>query len=79
MAILVSRARRDTPGCTRVLHLNNAGSSLPPQPVVDTVIAHLQLEAEIGGYEAEARASAGIGRTYAAVAELLGCSTDEVA
>ena len=79
MPILVTRARRDTPGCSRVLHLNNAGSSLPPQPVVDAVIAHLQLEAGIGGYEAEAKADASIERTYEAVAELLGCATHEVA
>ena len=45
----VERARRETPGCARVMHLNNAGSSLPPQTVLDAVVGHLQLEAEIGG------------------------------
>ena len=47
----VERARRDTPGVARVAHLNNAGAALPPSVVTEAVIAHLRLEAEIGGYE----------------------------
>ena len=34
MAIDVCRARRETPGCQAVLHLNNAGAALMPQPVL---------------------------------------------
>ena len=30
MAFDVERARRDTPGASRVAHLNNAGAALPP-------------------------------------------------
>ena len=52
MFIDIQRARQETPGCTNVIHLNNAGSSLMPQPVLDATIGHLQLEAQIGGYEA---------------------------
>ena len=47
-----ARLRRDTPGCERVAHLNNAGASLPPAQVVARMITHLRLEEEIGGYEA---------------------------
>ena len=48
----VERARRETPGVQSVIHLNNAGSALPPTPVLDAVIDHLRLEAALGGYEA---------------------------
>ncbi|HET8994108.1 MULTISPECIES: aminotransferase class V-fold PLP-dependent enzyme [unclassified Rhodococcus (in: high G+C Gram-positive bacteria)] len=48
----VQQARRDTPGCFDRVFLDSAGSSLPPTPVVDTVVAHLRREAEIGGYAA---------------------------
>ena len=56
MAIDVERARRETPGCPNVLHFNNAGAALMPQPVLHATIGHLQLEALVGGYEAAAQA-----------------------
>jgi len=75
----VDRARGLTPGCQQVLHLNHAGASLLPQPVLDAVVGHLQLEAQIGGYEAADAAAPQIERTYAAVAELIGASPGEIA
>lgn len=75
----LGRARRETPGCEQVLHFNNAGASLMPQAVLPAVIAHLQLEAHSGGYEAADQASAAIEHVYDAVAELIDCSPDEVA
>jgi selenocysteine lyase/cysteine desulfurase len=75
----VDRMRRDTPGCTKVAHFNNAGASLPPKPVLDAVLGHLQREAEIGGYEAADAAAAERERTYQAIARLLGCTVDEIA
>jgi cysteine desulfurase/selenocysteine lyase len=47
--------------------------------VVDAALAQIQLEAEIGGYEAERQAADRIANTYAAVARLLGCTSSEVA
>ena len=79
MAFDVAQARRDTPGVTRVAHLNNAGAALPPSSVTEAVIAHLRLEAAIGGYEAAAGASEQIEGTYSAIARLIGCQTDEIA
>jgi cysteine desulfurase / selenocysteine lyase len=75
----VERARRDTPGTARVAHLNNAGAALPPRQVTDAVVAHLYLEAEIGGYEAAEAAADQVANTYTAIAQLIGCRTDEVA
>ena len=57
VTIDVERARALTPGCEEVLHLNHAGASLLPQPVLDAVVGHLQLEARTGGYEAAAEAA----------------------
>ncbi len=74
-----ARARRETPGCANVLHFNNAGASLMPQPVLDATVGHLQLEAAIGGYEAADREEVKLERLYGAAAELLGCATDEIA
>ncbi|HEX9869961.1 MAG TPA: aminotransferase class V-fold PLP-dependent enzyme [Candidatus Tectomicrobia bacterium] len=79
MAIDVRRARRDTPGCENVLHFNNAGAALMPQPVLHATIGHLQLEALIGGYEAAAQAHEAVEHVYDAAATLLGCRRDEIA
>jgi selenocysteine lyase/cysteine desulfurase len=62
-----------------VAHLNNAGSALPPAPVTEAVIAHLRLEAEIGGYEAAAAVHGRIEAVYPAIARLIGCQPHEVA
>ncbi len=79
MTIDVARARAETPGTRHVIHLNNAGAALPPQPVIDAVAGHLDLEARIGGYEAAARNASRLERTYDAVATLLNASREEIA
>jgi selenocysteine lyase/cysteine desulfurase len=79
MSFDVARARRETPGAERVVHFNNAGAALPPRPVVEAMIDHLRLEAEIGGYEAYDRRKEATERPYGALAALLGCGADEIA
>jgi selenocysteine lyase/cysteine desulfurase len=79
MMIDVARARRQTPGCDYVLHFNNAGAALMPEVVVNRVIEHLRLEAEMGGYEAAAEMTNEIDGIYASVGDLIGADPSEVA
>lgn len=73
------RLRADTPGVAHRVHLNNAGAGLMPRPVLDRMVAHLQREADIGGYEAAYEASAELDAVYGSVARLIGASPSEIA
>jgi len=75
----IEALRADTPGCEHRIHLNNAGASLMPRPVITAVRDHFDLEASIGGYEAAAEAASQIAEAYEDVAALLGTSPDRVA
>jgi selenocysteine lyase/cysteine desulfurase len=79
MTLDVPLLRSDTPGVANVLHFNNAGSALPPRPVLDAVMSHLAREAAIGGYEAAAEAADRVADVYDAVATLIGARPDEIA
>jgi selenocysteine lyase/cysteine desulfurase len=75
----VEALRADTPGCANVLHFNNAGCGLLARPVLHAMRDHLELEANIGGYEASAARAPQVRDFYAAVAELIGCGPDNIA
>ena len=75
----IERLRSETPGCQNVLHFNNAGAGLMPEPVVEAITGHIRLEATIGGYEAHAKADAAYKDTYRALEELLGAKPGEIA
>jgi selenocysteine lyase/cysteine desulfurase len=71
--------RADTPACAHLIHLNNAGASLPPLPVQRAVLDFLALEAEIGGYEAADLRRSAINGFYTAFAQLLNTAPHNVA
>ncbi len=75
----IARIRQDTPACEQVVHFNNAGASLMPNPVLDACIGHLRLEARIGGYEAAEEAQARHEAIYRSIATLLHASPEEIA
>ncbi len=75
----VTRWRAETPGCANCVHLNNAGASLMPSSVLETVVGHLRREAGHGGYESADDAAGAVRMAYEHVARLLGCEARNVA
>jgi len=61
------------------IHLNNAGASLMPRPVVEVVIDHLNEEAAMGGYEAADAEAASIEQVYEDLATLVGAHSRNIA
>jgi cysteine desulfurase / selenocysteine lyase len=79
MKLDVARARKETPGCEKVLHFNNAGAALMPLPVIEEVNHHFFLETQIGGYEAAESAEDKIQSFYKAASDLIHCTPQEIA
>ncbi len=79
MTIDLEAVRGDTPGCVHTTHLNNAGCSFSPTPVVDSVIDYLRREATLGGYRLETAEQSAVLCYRGAGARLLDCSDTEVA
>jgi selenocysteine lyase/cysteine desulfurase len=75
----LARWRAETPGCERLVHLNNAGAALVPRAVRDAIDAHLDLEERLGGYEAAEAQTAPIQQAYEGVARLLGARARNIA
>ncbi|MFD3506006.1 aminotransferase class V-fold PLP-dependent enzyme [Nocardia sp. NPDC058666] len=59
--------------------LDSAGSSLPPEVVLDTMIAHLRREAAIGGYQAANERLDDLNKVKTSIGTLLGTSADTIA
>ena len=75
----LDRLRAETPGTASLAHFNNAGASLMPEPVRAAVVAHLDLECRIGGYEAAAATLDLQQGFYQSVARLIGANAGEIA
>ena len=79
MSVPLESVRADTPGVDHVVHLDNAGSALPTRGVLDTVMAHLELEARRGGYAAAREASGATEAVLGSVAALVGGEAESIA
>lgn len=75
----IETVRSDTPACNDILHFDNAGASLMPEPVYQAVQKVLLDERNFGGYEAERRATDDIKAFYGEFATLLNALPDEIA
>ncbi len=75
----IQRFRSETRGTSEWIHFNNAGASLPPDEVVETVIHYLSEEATQGGYELEYKHREQLENVYQLIARLIHAEKDEVA
>src|SRR5450432_2665679 len=75
----IQRFRAETKGVSGRIHFNNAGSSLPPDVVVDTVVGYLEEEAVYGGYETEDKYKVQLENSYTLIARLINADPEEIA
>ncbi|MEO3753712.1 aminotransferase class V-fold PLP-dependent enzyme [Streptomyces sp. B6B3] len=75
----IEALRRGTPGVAHRVHLNNAGAGLLSRETLRTMTGYLELESEIGGYEAAEREGDRVDRVYVDLAELVGGRPAEIA
>lgn len=75
----IDAVRADTPACAGLIHFNNAGAALMPDPVFRAMVDHLELERRVGGYEAARLAAPALAAFYTEFAALLNCQPDEIA
>jgi cysteine desulfurase / selenocysteine lyase len=75
----IETLRVDTPGCAHHNHLNNAGASLQPTKVIQTVLTYLAQESLHGGYEVAAKHADEISKFYQSTAQLLNAKAENIA
>ncbi|MEA2010821.1 MAG: aminotransferase class V-fold PLP-dependent enzyme [Actinomycetota bacterium] len=75
----IPAARSDTPGTAFVAHFNNAGASLMPRPVLETITGYLEEESRLGGYETASAHAEDLEAVYHTVARLIGADQSEIA
>ena len=75
----IRELRHQTPGVQNFIHLNNAGAALMPQSVLQAITDHLNLEAQIGGYEAAAARIRQLAGFHMVLADLLNTRSRNIA
>ncbi|MCU7249965.1 aminotransferase class V-fold PLP-dependent enzyme [Pseudomonas koreensis] len=75
----LAQLRADTPAVEQLIHFNNAGAALMPNPVIEVMTGHLQLEARIGGYEAAAQQAQALENVYSSIGRMINARPEEIA
>lgn len=75
----LEQIRNDTPGCKKKIHFNNAGASLPPLVVTNTINEYISFESLHGGYESADIRSSEINEFYSSAAKLLNADAKNIA
>lgn len=75
----ISQLREITPGASDHIHFNNAGASLPTQPVIDSIQEYLQEEARLGGYTLQDLYQAQLAAVYQEISQLIHSEPGEIA
>ncbi len=75
----IQQLRKQTPGIDNNIHFNNAGAALMPEQILNAMINHLNLEAQIGGYEAAAKKNSELEEFRQVLANLLNAHAKNMA
>lgn len=70
--------REDIPACTNSVYLNSAGASPTHSATHNAMVAHLQLERELGGYQAAIKAMPAIEAFYTNIGTLINAQPHEI-
>ncbi|HWW38720.1 aminotransferase class V-fold PLP-dependent enzyme [Pedobacter sp.] len=75
----INQIRKDTPGTTNLVHLNNAGASLCPVQVTSAIRDYISEEEFTGGYELADKKREELDTFYDYAAQLLHCKKNNIA
>jgi len=75
----LDKSRADTAGLAHGIFMNNAGASLRPAIVTETIKDFLDLEDRVGGHAAAELKAGQLSQTYASIASMMGAKVEEIA
>ena len=75
----IEQTRKDTPATENLIHFNNAGASLMPNPVLQEIKTYLDEESKQGGYETAKKRERDIVRFYMNLGNLIGTRRKNIA
>ena len=75
----VLKYRRETPGANQVLHFNNAGASLMPEPTYEAIRKYQDYELTHGGYETQDKYRKQLAGFYTSIASFINADPEEIA